>query len=138
MANTSSTKYHGSKGSFFQSSTSAGAAAVVANINDWKIDISQDVAEVSCLGDTWKSFVTGLKSATGSMSGYWASDTDIPFDAFDSSIANSFYGYPAGSAVAQYVYGAIIPTKFGIDVPVSGPTAFSADFTVNGVLSRQG
>jgi hypothetical protein len=138
MANNSATKYHGAKGAFFSFATSGGAAALVANINDWKIDIQQDIAEVSCLGDTWKTFVVGLKGATGSLSGYWAADADIPFDAFDSGVGGNFYGYPAGSAVAQYVYGSIFPTKVGIDVPVSGPTAISADFTVNGVLSRNG
>lgn len=133
-----STKYHGIKGSLFQGVTSAGAPSPVTTLTDWKLDITQDLAEVTCLGDTWKSFVAGALSATGSFSGYFASDEDIPFDAFDVHTTVNFYGYPGGSTVAKYFYGSVWPSKVGIDCPVGGPVAISGDLTVNGTLGRIG
>ncbi|NBQ42798.1 MAG: hypothetical protein EBU23_09865 [Mycobacteriaceae bacterium] len=63
-------KYHGKNGALMLGVTSGGAASSVANLSQWSVNIDQAVAEVTCLGDSFASFVAGMKNAKASMSGF--------------------------------------------------------------------
>lgn len=134
-------KYHGRGGAVLLASANAGAAASVANLTQWSLSIDMDTAEVSSLGDTFKSYVAGLKNASASLSGYWSDDADIPLDAFDQAQSGgtiNCYLYPAGTGVAKYWYGAVWPTGISIDDSVGGAVTFSGNLVFNGGCTRIG
>ena len=132
-------KYHGRGGALLLGAANAGAAASVVNLTQWSLTIEQDTAEVTSLGDTFKSYVAGMKGATASLSGFFADDADIPFDAFDqaqSSGTVAAYLYPAGTSVNKYWYGAVWPTNVSVDASVGGAVTFTAALTFNGAVTR--
>lgn len=132
-------KYHGRGGALLLGAANAGAAASVVNLTQWSLTIEQDTAEVTSLGDTFKSYVAGMKGATASLSGFFADDQDIPFDAFDqaqSSGTVAAYLYPAGTSVNKYWYGAVWPTNVSVDDSVGGAVTFTAALTFNGAVTR--
>ena len=134
-------KYHGRGGALLLGATNAGAAANVANLTQWSLTIEQDTAEVTSLGDTFKSYVAGMKGATASLSGFFDDAADIPFDAFDQAQGSgtvSAYMYPAGTSVNRYFYGAVWPTNVSIDDSVGGAVTFTAALTFNGAVTRVG
>lgn len=134
-------KYHGRSGALLLGAANGGAAASVANLTQWSISIEQDTAEVTSLGDSFKSYVAGTKGATASLSGYFDDAADIPFDAFDQALTAgtvSAYLYPAGTSVNRYFYGAVWPTSVSIDDSVGGAVTFSSALTFNGTVTRVG
>ena len=134
-------KYHGRNGALLLGSANGGAAGSVANLTQWSISIDTDTADVTALGDTFKSYVLGTKSATSSLSGFFADDADVPFDAFDQSQSGgtvTAYLYPAGTSVAKYFYGNVWPKSVSVDDSVGGAVTFKADLVFNGTVTRVG
>lgn len=129
-------KYHGKNGALMLGVTSGGAASTVANLSQWSINIDQAVAEVTCLGDAFSSFVNGIKNAKASMSGFYDSAADVPFDAFDSNASVNVYMYPAGTGVAQYWYGVAFPTAVSCEDSTGGAVTFKADLQFSGAVTR--
>ena len=131
-------KYHGREGALYLGASAAGAAVAVTNLSGWSITIDQALAEVTCLGDTFSSYVHGIKNAKGSMSGYFDSAADVPFDAFDQSDAVNCYLYPAGASVAKYWYGQVFISNVNAEDNVSGAVSIKADFQFTGDCTRVG
>lgn len=131
-------KYHGKSGALLLGVTSGGAASSVANLSQWSVNIDQAVAEVTCLGDSFSSFVAGMKNAKASMSGFFDSAADVPFDAFDSAAAVNVYLYPAGTSVAQYWYGVAFPTAVSCEDSTGGAVTFKTDLQFSGTVTRVG
>lgn len=134
-------KYHGRGGALLLGAANGGAATTVANLTQWSINIDMDTADVTAIGDTFKSFVAGTKGATASLSGFFADDADVPFDAFDQAQASgtvTAYLYPAGTGVARYFYGAVWPKGVSIDDSVGGAVTFKTDVVFNGAVTRVG
>ena len=134
-------KYHGRGGALLLSATTSGSAATVVNLTQWSLNIEQDTAEVTSIGDTFKSFVVGMKGATASMSGFFDDSADIPFDAFDQTQTGgtvACYLYPAGTSVAKYFHGLVWPTSVSIEDSRDGAVTFTGALTFNGAVTRVG
>lgn len=132
-------KYHGRGGALLLAAANAGSAQSVANLTQWSLSIDMDTAEVTSLGDSFKSYVAGMKNATASINGYFADDADIAFDAFDqaqSSGTVAAYLYPAGTSVNKYWYGQVWPTAVSVDDSVGGAVTFTANLVFNGGVTR--
>lgn len=132
-------KYHGRGGVMYLAATSAGAAQSVANLTQWTINIEMATADVTSLGDTFSSFVAGIRSATASFSGFFADDADVPFDAFDQAQGSgtvACYLYPSASAPTKYWYGQTWPTSVSVDDSVGGAVSISGALTFNGGVTR--
>lgn len=134
-------KYHGRSGAVLLASANGGSAASVANLTQWTLTIDTDTADVTSLGDTFKSFVLGTKNASASINGFFADDADVPFDAFDQNQSGGTvpcYLYPAGTGVAKYWYGAVWPTNISIDDTIGGAVTISGTLQFNGSCTRVG
>lgn len=129
-------KYHGKSGALLLGTSSGGAASSVANLSQWSLNIDQAVAEVTSLGDSFTSFVAGMKNGKASMSGFWDSAADVPFDAFDAGTSVNVYLYPAGVGVAQYWYGVAFPTAVSIEDSTTGAVTFKTDLQFSGAVTR--
>jgi hypothetical protein len=123
----------------YLAATAAGSAVTVANLTQWSINIEQDTADVTSLGDSWKSFVVGVKGATASVSGFFADDADVPFDAFDQAQASgrvACYLYPTAQAPARFFSGMVWPTSVSVETSVGGAVSISANMTFDGAVTR--
>lgn len=130
-------KYHGKGGVAYLAASGAGEAVNVANLTEWSLTTEADTAEVTSLGDDWKSFVRGTAGWSGNLTGFFADDADVPFDAFDDANKVACYLYPSKDAPAQYWYGYVWPTGTSVNAPVSGPVGIAMPFTGDGALGRQ-
>ena len=131
-------KYHAKRGKLYLSSTLAGAAVKVANLTKWALNITADKVDVTALGDDFKSFVRGVKSGTLKASGFWADDSDIPYDAFDGDTLVYAYLYPSENAPGKFWCGYVWPDTVTCDVDISGAVGTSIDATFDGSIGRTG
>jgi hypothetical protein len=51
------------------------------SLNGWKLSLKTDYEDVSCFGDTNKTYVPGLRDISGSLSGFWNSANVVIFTA---------------------------------------------------------
>lgn len=134
-------KYHGRGGALLMGAANAGAATLVQNLTEWSVNQEMDLVEVSSLGDSAKTFVAGMKDIKADMSGYFSDSEDVPFDAFDQAITGgtvNLYLYPAGTSVAEYIYGAVWPKSVEISTSVNGAVTFTCGVQFNGTATRVG
>lgn len=111
----------------------------LAYINNWELNIAQDALETTVFGSGWdRDYVPGLRTATATISGYFADD--------DTGSRNLFYNgmstrTPAQVAVklkysASYGYeGNAVVTGITIGAPQDGLQTFSANLQFNGGVS---
>lgn len=133
------TRYHGKKGVVYLGATvSPAAASRVYGLTEWSLQQTQDIVEVTALGDSSKSFVAGTKGATISMKGSWLSDYDVPFDAFDIGGKVTCYLYPSADSAGQFFWFNAWPTAANVSDPVAGAVALDFSGTVDGDVTRNG
>jgi hypothetical protein len=75
-------RIHGSHGSIKIDPTGGVTAVAVASVNKWDLDLSKDLVDVTCFGDTNKQSVMGLANYAGTLEGCWDSTT-TPTQIFD-------------------------------------------------------
>ena len=69
-------RVHGRRGRLYAGIASDTAAAEpVTFLSSWSIDFTVDKADVTCLGDTNKTYVSGLPDASGSFGGFYDTAT---------------------------------------------------------------
>lgn len=122
------TPYHGKGGVVYMSTTGAGTASTVVLLSEWSLDRSTDLVDVTSFGDTNKVSVQGLPNYTGTISGFWDSDSDVLFDASDSSTAVKMYLYPSANAPTVYFAGTAWVSA-SISVGINAAVAISGTFT---------
>lgn len=114
----------------------AGAGTVVAEIQEWSLDLSHSPVEVTAFGDNWERYVPSIRGATGSFSGNFDAS-----DAEQSALRNSMLG---GSAIALQLYvsgsnyfdvGTAYLTGMSPSVSVDGKADVSFDFQVSGPVT---
>lgn len=129
-------KYHGKGGVLYLAAAGGGAASLVSNLTQWTISIQADKAEVTSLGDSFKSYVRGVKGGTISAQGFWADDADVPFDAFDADAKVAAYLYPAAGAPSKFWSGYVWPDQIDCGVQVGGAATANFSGTFDGTISR--
>lgn len=129
-------RYHGKKGQVFSSVTGSGAAALVASLSAWTLDMATDKVEVTSFGDANKTYVQGLRDIKGTVSGFWEDSQDVLFDGSESADGVKLYLYPSSDAPSVYFYGPAW-LDASINVGVSGAVTLSANFVANGSWGRK-
>lgn len=66
-----------------------GGTTVVGEMKEWSLDMQMDTPDATAFGDTWREFVSGIKTWTGSFSGN--------FDGSDSAQTSLRSAFLAGS-----------------------------------------
>jgi hypothetical protein len=84
------------------SSTGNGSAVAIANLNTWDISQATDRTETTAFGDETKTYVSGLRDASGSFGGFW--DTDGGLYNMTDGTPRKFYLYES-SALSSYWFG---------------------------------
>ena len=108
----------------------------VAEVAEWSLDVGLDTADVSAFGDSWKRYVAGLRSWSGSFTGRWDMTDTNGQAALQTAILN-------GTTVAlrlyvdatKYYSGTAFITGSSPSATVSGTVDVDFSFTGTGSLS---
>jgi len=128
-------KYHGRAGRVYMSTTGGGTAVSVIGLNAWSLDMPTDKVEVSEFGDINKTYVQGLKDATGSVSGFWDDTSDALYDAASSADPVKVYLYPSNDAPTKYFYG-LFWVDFSINTGLGQAVQVSANIAAGGAVGQ--
>lgn len=132
---------HG-KISVFKIDNSGGTLTdISAYCNNVDFPRDKDNPEVTTFGNDDRKYVTGLRGATISITGFWDATLDGvlgPLMAITSGTEELSFEYgPAGSATGSVKYsGECLIGNYTQTGPVDGPVSFSADFTITASVSR--
>ena len=85
-----------------------GTAVNMPNLRSWSLDGATDFIDVTCMGDSNHSYVSGIPDSSGAFNGVWDSATATVFyTAARDGLSRKMYLYPGGSS-ANYWYGDIL------------------------------
>lgn len=95
----------GRKGRFYADTSSAadGSAKPIVNLNSWSINQTTDRTEVTSFGDITKTYIAGLRDASGDISGFWDTDGEL-FTTTDGE-PRKFYLYETTDLTGSYWFG---------------------------------
>lgn len=83
--------------------------------------------KVTAMGDSNNVYVSGMKDAAGSFSGFYDDASPQTYAAATDGLPRKFYLYPSTLNTGQYFHGLII-ADMSIDADVDGAVAMSADW----------
>lgn len=113
------------------------AAATVAKVSSWSLDISSDMLDDTALGDSWKGFISGLNEWSGSLDCKFAVHTDTTGQ---KALQDAILG---GTSVAiklyvnatNYYSGTAFLSGMSPEDPVDDVVTISFDFQGSGALT---
>ncbi len=108
------------------------------------VDLSREVdtPETTVYGDIDRTFVTGLRGASFSSSGFWEGTATTGIDDILAGILGvsqtiSFQYGPEGDTMGNVMYsGECILTSYSVSSPVDGVAGYTADFQLTGAVTR--
>lgn len=118
--------------------TDAGAVLrdISAQLTSSGFDFNSDVAEISGLGSTDKSYVAGLNDATCALDGILDATTDGYLFGIR-GLSKAFEYYPQGNSTGKPKYtGSGILTGYSPNTPIGDAGKFTAAFQVTGAVAR--
>jgi hypothetical protein len=129
-------KHHGQEGRAYIAM--GGQSYNLCALTEWSLEQAADQTEVTSFCDANKTYVRGKPDLTGSLSGYWDSDSDILFDAYESPNPVMVYLYPSTVVPAQFWYGPAWMLGVTMTVGVTDATTVEANFAASGSWTRAG
>lgn len=112
----------------------------IVSLNTWKLSQKTDKINVTCFGDRNKVYVPGLKDISGSVSGFWNSDSLELFRAVDAETPGLLQLIPndqdeAGSPLLVPAFEGLAYLDVDIDTNVEGAPSLSGSFMAAGSWS---
>lgn len=127
----------GRNGRVYMALASGGVAAPVAFQASWSINFTTNKIDVTVMGDSNKTYVSGLPDAQGQFAGFYDDSTVQTYTAATDGVARAFYLYPTINNTGQYFFGTILP-DMTIDSGVDGAIAVSASWAAASIISKVG
>ena len=131
-------RIHGKRGRIYLGIASDSASAEpLPFFARWAINHTTDKAPVTAMGDTHKTYVSGLADATGSFNGSYDTATAQTYTAAIDGLARKFYLYPDASTNSQYWFGTIL-VDMSVDGGVDGAVAVAASWAAASPVAKVG
>jgi len=112
----------------------------VAEMGEWTITASLDVDEDTQFGDNWKTYLAGLASWSGTMSGNFD-----PSDTYQKELIDALVAASPGTTITDarfeledsndYFSGSLIVTSVEVNPSIAGTVKVSIGFQGTGALS---
>jgi hypothetical protein len=130
-------RVHGRRGRLYAGIASDTAAAEpVTFLTNWSIDFTVDKVDVTTLGDTNKTYVSGLPDAAGSFGGFYDTATAQLYTASQDGLARRFYLYPDISD-GDYFFGTAL-FDFSASGGVTEGVAVSGTWAAASAIAKAG
>lgn len=114
-----------------------GGTALTSIIDNVSVSWNDEIAETTAIGQSSKTFLSGLKDATISLSGRF--ETGAGFDgaltAFMNAGTGAIYVYTPGTASVTFT-GTALMTSYEVSSPVGDVVAFSAELQSHGAVTK--
>ena len=111
----------------------------LASITSWSYDRSTDVVDVTSLGDSGKTYKSGLQDGSGSLECYWDEADTTGQQALEDAMADgsnvTLSIYPEGTATGDIFYTGSIAVE-GLSMGGGTSDIVTASFTYRGFLER--
>jgi hypothetical protein len=130
-------RIHGKRGRIYWEITSGGSAEPLPFIARWAIRFPTDKADVTAMGDTHKTYVSGMPDCTGMFSGFLDDSTAQTYTAATDSLARKVYIYPDLSSNTKYWFGTAV-ADFTSEGGVDGGVTVNADWAAASLFTRVG
>jgi len=115
---------------------SGGSVAAMGEVRSFKLSESADTIEDSVMGDTARTYLSSLTSATLSMDVYW-DDADAVQLVMDSGASLIWELYPTGTGTGEKYYsGAGVLTGKEITASFDGMVEGSFELQVSGAVTE--
>jgi hypothetical protein len=130
-------RIHGRNGRIYMAVASGGTASPLPFFADWSINFTVDKAEVTAMGDSNKTYVSGLPDASGEFSGFYDDATAQTYTAATDGVARAFYLYPSTLNTGQYFWGTILP-DFSVNGGVGSAVQVRATWNAASTIAKVG
>ena len=108
----------------------------VAEVKDWTLSESAETIDTTSMGDTTRSYVPSLKSASGSISVRWDETDTTGQGALIAGVEVTLNLYPEGDSSGDtYLSCSAIITEVGTSSSFDGLVEGSFSFQVNGAVT---
>ena len=114
--------------------------SVVCRVRNWALNITRDALDVTCLGQEWRDYVTGLKGATGSATVLYDPDETAAVALMNSIFAAGANGstsveFVLGTAENRQLTAQAYVTSASPSVSVGEVTSVDVQFQINGAIA---
>jgi hypothetical protein len=110
--------------------------STIAEVKDWSISESADTIDTSSMGDTARTKVAGLTSASGSMTAMWDETDTAGQGAMTVGAEVELKLYPEGATTGDMFASLLaIITEKGVSTTLDGVVETSISFEANGAVT---
>ena len=110
--------------------------STIAEVKDWSISESADTIDTSSMGDTARTKVAGLTSASGSMTAMWDETDTTGQGAMTVGAEVALKLYPEGATTGDMFASLLaIITEKGVSTTLDGMVETSVSFEANGAVT---
>jgi predicted secreted protein len=110
--------------------------STIAEVKDWSISESADTIDTSSMGDTARTKVAGLTSASGSMTAMWDESDTTGQGAMTVGAEVELKLYPEGATTGDMFASLLaIITEKGVSTTLDGVVETSISFEANGAVT---
>lgn len=113
------------------------ATDVTAYLDNQSLDQVRDTLETTVFGLTARTYISGLQSASISLSGPWDPTGDAVLAGTDDGAVVAYEFGPEGSTASDIKYsGNCLFTNYSVSTSVDGRVEWSASFQPTGAVTR--
>jgi len=131
-------RIHGSKGQVLMDPAGGDgtAAAVLASINAFTLDMARDKVDVTAFGDLNKTYVQGLPDIKGTIGGYYDSDSLELFDVAAGDVP-AFLKLVPSSLQPTFFWSGLAYLDASVNVSATGAVTISSSWVAAGPWERE-
>lgn len=113
----------------------AATAEPLPFVAKYSISWKTDKYDVTAMGDGQKTYVGGLRDASGSFNGWYDDSTNQTYTAAQDGQPRKMYLYPNQADTSKYFFGLVLP-DMSVDGGVGGGIAMSSDWAAYSTMGK--
>ena len=121
-------RYNGRHGLVYLGASGGAAAASVAQLNTWTLDMGRPFSDATSFGDNNQQYTAGIPNFQGSFAGVWDDTNDTVYDAMMQGGALNMYLYPSSLVLTKYWYSTVHISLGNMNVSNSETITFEGEF----------
>lgn len=128
---------HGSQGQI-KLDPAATTPVLVADLNNWTLDMARDQVDVTAYGDTNKQYVLGLPDVKGTYGGWWTTVSSPPLFEIATGVAPCLLNLVPSADEPTFFFEGQAYLDASIACPVGGAVSISGNFVAAGPWTLKG